>query len=72
MNGNQVGDPAKLAQALLTITELDQPPLRFIAGTDAIEAAEQKLAERQQQINAFRELSTSLAHDEIAAATAAI
>jgi NAD(P)-dependent dehydrogenase (short-subunit alcohol dehydrogenase family) len=72
MNGNQVGDPAKLAQALLTITELDQPPLRFIAGTDAIEAAEQKLAERQQQINAFRELSTSLVHDEIAAATAAI
>src|SRR5207248_2428908 len=36
MNGNQVGDPAKLAQALLRITELDQPPLRFIAGADAL------------------------------------
>jgi NAD(P)-dependent dehydrogenase (short-subunit alcohol dehydrogenase family) len=67
MNGNQLGDPAKLAQALLTITELEQPPLRFIAGADAIEAAEQKLAERQQQIDAFRELSTSLAHDEVPA-----
>lgn len=45
MNGNQVGDPAKLAQALLRITELEQPPLRFIAGADAIAQAEQKLAE---------------------------
>jgi NAD(P)-dependent dehydrogenase (short-subunit alcohol dehydrogenase family) len=67
MNGNQVGDPAKLAQALLTITELEQPPLRLIAGADAIAAAEQKLAERQQQINAFRDLSTSLAHDDVPA-----
>jgi len=66
MNGNQVGDPAKLAQALLTITELEQPPFRFIAGADAIAAAEQKLAERQQQIDAFRELSTSLDHDDVA------
>ena len=31
MNGQQEGDPAKLAQALLTITSLDQPPHRFIA-----------------------------------------
>jgi NAD(P)-dependent dehydrogenase (short-subunit alcohol dehydrogenase family) len=67
MNGNQVGDPAKLAQALLTITELDQPPLRFIAGADAIEAAEQTLAERQRQIDAFPDLSTSLAHDDVPA-----
>ena len=67
MNGNQVGDPAKLAQALLTITELEQPPQRFIAGADAIEAAEQKLAERQQQIEAYRELSSSLAFEEVTA-----
>jgi hypothetical protein len=40
--------------------------LRFIAGADAIEAAEQKLAERHQQIDAFRELSTSLDHDDVA------
>ena len=71
MNGNQVGDPAKLAQALLRITELEQPPLRFIAGADAIAAAEGKLAERQQQIDAFRELSTSLALDEVETAASA-
>jgi NAD(P)-dependent dehydrogenase (short-subunit alcohol dehydrogenase family) len=67
MNGNQVGDPAKLAQALLTITQLEQPPLRFIAGADALEAAEQKLTERRQQIDALRELSTSLDHDDVPA-----
>jgi NAD(P)-dependent dehydrogenase (short-subunit alcohol dehydrogenase family) len=61
MNGHQVGDPAKLAQALLTITDAQQPPFRFIAGADALAQAEDKLAERQQQIDAYRELSSSLA-----------
>ncbi len=64
MNGKQGGDPAKLAQALLTITALQPPPLRFIAGADAIAQAEEKLAERQAQIDAHRELSTSLDLDE--------
>jgi NAD(P)-dependent dehydrogenase (short-subunit alcohol dehydrogenase family) len=64
MNGNQPGDPAKLAQALLTIVDEEQPPFRFVAGTDAIAQAEQKLGERQQQIDAYRDLSTSLAVDE--------
>lgn len=63
-HGKQPGDPAKLAQALLTIVDEEQPPLRFIAGADAIAQAEQKLAERQAQIDAYRDLSTSLAVDE--------
>jgi NAD(P)-dependent dehydrogenase (short-subunit alcohol dehydrogenase family) len=63
-NGKQPGDPAKLAQALLTIADEEQPPFRFIAGADAIAQAEQKLAERQAQIAAYRDLSTSLAFDE--------
>jgi NAD(P)-dependent dehydrogenase (short-subunit alcohol dehydrogenase family) len=64
MNGKQPGDPAKLAQALLTIVDEEQPPFRFIAGADAITQAEAKLAERQQQIDAYRDLSTSLALDD--------
>jgi NAD(P)-dependent dehydrogenase (short-subunit alcohol dehydrogenase family) len=64
MNGKQGGDPDKLAQALLTIADEEEPPFRFIAGADAIAQAEQKLAERQQQIDAYRDLSTSLALDE--------
>jgi NAD(P)-dependent dehydrogenase (short-subunit alcohol dehydrogenase family) len=60
------GDPVKLAQALLTITDETQPPRRFIAGADAIDTAEQQIATLRQQIGAFRELSSSLAIDEVA------
>ena len=67
MNGKQGGDPAKLAQALLTITAEQPPPFRFIAGADALAQAEEKLAERQQQIDAYRDLSSSLALDEVTA-----
>jgi NAD(P)-dependent dehydrogenase (short-subunit alcohol dehydrogenase family) len=67
MDGKQGGDPAKLAQALLTVTDQEQPPFRFIAGADAIAVAEEKLAERQQQIDAHRDLSTSLGLDEVEA-----
>jgi NAD(P)-dependent dehydrogenase (short-subunit alcohol dehydrogenase family) len=63
-NGQQSGDPAKLAQALITIASQEKPPLRFIAGADAIDTAEQVVATLQQQLNAYRELSTSLAHED--------
>jgi len=63
-NGRQGGDPAKLAQALITIANQEQPPRRFIAGADAIGTAEQKVADLQAQINAYRELSSSLAFDD--------
>ncbi len=63
-NGQQAGDPAKLAQALLTITASAQPPRRFMAGADAIAIAERKVVELQQQIEVHRELSSSLAIDD--------
>jgi NAD(P)-dependent dehydrogenase (short-subunit alcohol dehydrogenase family) len=49
-NGRQSGDPAKLAQALLTIASQEPPPRRFIAGADAIATTEQKVADLQAQI----------------------
>jgi NAD(P)-dependent dehydrogenase (short-subunit alcohol dehydrogenase family) len=64
-NGKQGGDPAKLARALVTIVEQDQPPFRFIAGGDSIGTAEQKVATLQQQIATFYDLSTSLAFDSV-------
>src|SRR6058998_1941765 len=63
-SGQQGGDPAKLAGALVTIASEAQPPRRFIAGADAIATAEQKVADLQAQIDAYRDLSTSLALDE--------
>jgi NAD(P)-dependent dehydrogenase (short-subunit alcohol dehydrogenase family) len=62
-NGKQGGDPAKLARALITLTDQDELPRRFLAGADAIDIAEQKIALLQQQIEAHRELSSSLAID---------
>jgi NAD(P)-dependent dehydrogenase (short-subunit alcohol dehydrogenase family) len=62
-NGQQTGDPAKLAQALITIASQEPPPRRFIAGADAIATAEQVVADLKAQIDAERDLSTSLALD---------
>jgi NAD(P)-dependent dehydrogenase (short-subunit alcohol dehydrogenase family) len=45
MSGQQPGDPARLAGALLTIADQDQPPLRFVAGADAIEGVKAKADE---------------------------
>ncbi|MDC7747155.1 SDR family NAD(P)-dependent oxidoreductase [Rhizobium binxianense] len=63
-NGQQSGDPAKLAQALITLVNEPELPRRFIAGADAIDMVEQKIALLQQQIDAYRDLSSSLDFDE--------
>jgi hypothetical protein len=42
----------------------EPPPRRVIAGADAITLAEQKVADLQAQIDAYHELSTSLALDD--------
>jgi NAD(P)-dependent dehydrogenase (short-subunit alcohol dehydrogenase family) len=63
-NGKQGGDPAKLARALIAIMGEAQPPRRFLAGADAVATAEQVVADLQAQIEAYRELSSSLAFDD--------
>jgi hypothetical protein len=63
MNGQQGGDPAKLADALVHLAGQDEPPLRFIAGADAVAAVDTKAALLLAQADAHRELSSSLAHD---------
>ncbi|MGW0648791.1 SDR family oxidoreductase [Streptomyces umbrinus] len=69
MNGQQTGDPAKLARALLTIADRAEPPLRFVAGADAIEGVEAKARELLAQAQASRELGGDLAYDEDTTAT---
>ena len=64
MDGQQGGDPAKLADALVELAALDEPPVRFAAGADAVATFEQKANELLAQADAHRELSTSLAHDD--------
>jgi NAD(P)-dependent dehydrogenase (short-subunit alcohol dehydrogenase family) len=64
MDGQQGGDPAKLADALVRLAGQDEPPLRFVAGADAVGAVENKATVLLAQADAHRELSSSLAHDD--------
>jgi NAD(P)-dependent dehydrogenase (short-subunit alcohol dehydrogenase family) len=64
MNGRQGGDPAKLANALVQLASSDEPPARWVAGADAIATVEQKANDLLAQADAYRELSSNLAHDD--------
>jgi NAD(P)-dependent dehydrogenase (short-subunit alcohol dehydrogenase family) len=64
MDGKQGGDPAKLADALVKLAAMEEVPVRFAAGADAVAVFEQKATELLAQADAHRELSTSLAHDD--------
>ena len=64
MNGQQAGDPAKLANALVQLASSDEPPLRWVAGADAVQVVEQKAKDLLAQVDAYRELSSNLAHDD--------
>ncbi len=62
-DGRQLGDPARLAEALVALAHLEAPPRRLIAGSDVVSLAEQKIVELQQQIDADRDFAASLAFD---------
>jgi NAD(P)-dependent dehydrogenase (short-subunit alcohol dehydrogenase family) len=64
INGQQAGDPAKLARALVELADSDEPPLRWVAGEDAVEGVEEKARLLLAQVDAYRALSTNLAHDD--------
>src|SRR3954447_22586233 len=64
MNGQQAGDPAKLADALVALAATDEPPLRFVAGEDAVEDVEEKARLVLAQVDAHRALSSRLAHHD--------
>jgi NAD(P)-dependent dehydrogenase (short-subunit alcohol dehydrogenase family) len=64
MDGKQGGDPAKLADALVKLAALKEPPTRFAAGADAVQTFEAKANALLAQAKAHSGLSTSLAYDE--------
>jgi NAD(P)-dependent dehydrogenase (short-subunit alcohol dehydrogenase family) len=63
MDDKQAGDPAKLANALVTLAALEEPPTRFAAGTDAVQAFDAKANTLLVQAHAHPELSGTLAYD---------
>jgi len=60
-NGQQPGNPAKLAEALVQLAYEPNPPLRFLAGAIAVQAASAKLDGMLAEIAQWR--SVSLATD---------
>jgi len=64
MDGKQGGDPAKLAHALVKLVALEDPPIRFAAGADAVQTFEAKANALLSQAQAHRGLSASLAYDD--------
>ncbi len=59
MNHQQVGDPAKLGQVLIQLSELENPPLRFAAGSDAAGVVLQKGESIRKEAEQYKELSAS-------------
>jgi NAD(P)-dependent dehydrogenase (short-subunit alcohol dehydrogenase family) len=58
-SGKQPGDPAKAAQAILTLTGLAQPPAHLLLGSDALGLVRGKLAQMEQEINTWEALTRS-------------
>lgn len=64
MEGKQSGDPAKLAKVLIQLAALDEPPVRFAAGADAVALFEKKAHTLLGQAGAHRELSSHMGYDD--------
>jgi NAD(P)-dependent dehydrogenase (short-subunit alcohol dehydrogenase family) len=69
MNGFQHtanGDPAKVARLVLAVAELDDPPLRILAGSDAYEYGREAWRTRIETDAQWEQLSRSTDHDDAA------
>ncbi|WP_429260048.1 oxidoreductase [Paraburkholderia sp. GAS334] len=58
-DGKQAGDPAKAAQVLLDIIEHDNPPVHLLLGNDALGLVRKKLADLNDEIDAWESVSKS-------------
>ncbi|MFF2328648.1 MULTISPECIES: SDR family NAD(P)-dependent oxidoreductase [unclassified Streptomyces] len=61
---NATTDPAKVAQVVLTVAGLDEPPLRLLLGSDAYGFGRTAWARRLEEDEKWRHLSVSTDHDE--------
>lgn len=59
INGNQPGDPDRLANALIETAESGKPPLHLFLGSDAYAMAQQKIQQLQADLAANEQMSRS-------------
>lgn len=65
LNGTQPGDPQKLSQILIDITELEHPPVHLLAGPDAYQMVQEKIKEDEEEREAWKNLTLSTNLDEL-------
>lgn len=58
-DGTQPGDPVMAAAVIIHIASLDEPPLRLLLGSDAVQLAEQNDLVRMEADRKWRDLSVS-------------
>lgn len=60
--GKQLGDPVKLAAAVVKLAAMDAAPRQFLAGSDALAMASTALEARRTEMAAFEALTVSTDH----------
>jgi len=70
-NHAQLGDPAKAAAAMIVIATSADPPVRVQLGADCVARVENKLAFVARELERWRTLALSTAHDDVRDAGAA-
>lgn len=64
MNGNQAGDPAKLAKGLVKVVNFENPPLRLLISKGAIPAVENYYNTRFNEFEHWKDVSADSDFDE--------
>jgi NAD(P)-dependent dehydrogenase (short-subunit alcohol dehydrogenase family) len=57
--GKQIGDPQKIAEVIINMTLVSEPPLRLLLGSDALQFAGYKIQMLQEGIEANKEITLS-------------
>jgi NAD(P)-dependent dehydrogenase (short-subunit alcohol dehydrogenase family) len=63
-SGQEQGDPARVAQAILKVADADEPPLQLLLGADAVHYATQRMAAFQEEFGRWAAVSLSTAFAE--------
>ena len=59
VSGRQLGDPDKLAAAVLTLVESDNPPPQLLLGSDALKHVSARIERLQQELETWKSLTLS-------------
>lgn len=58
-SGRQAGDPAKAAQVLLQLVDMEHPPVHLVLGSDALKLVNEKLDAMRDEVAAWEQVSRS-------------